>query len=596
MSGRSTWLRPVATGAVLAWLLAATMAAPNAQAPPTPPAGQTATVQVATVEPPPPPPEGVIAGRVLDAMSKLPLERARVRVSADCEKPSVDDKPCKRVLENDQVALTDAEGRYRFTQLPAGTTYLIRAGYTGYAPQAFGELPPSVGGRLIPLKQKEVLENVTIELAPHVVLAGTVQDEDGKPFAGALVEALRATYIDGRREFVAVAEAITDDRGEFRLSHMAPGQYYVGASDPAFANVGDATGALFWPTTYYPSAATPEEATRITLDPGVAKEAILIKLRLIRPARVGGKLKPSAEQELTAGAIELGPRLSDQNMSLSNHKVDIRPDGTFLFANVSPGRYVIRARGEAAGLPQSMFGSYTLDVVGVDRTNVEIGMSPGAILSGAVEWEGRSRRPLDKSGIVVRAPMTDGSLSGDAVTGNLQPDDTFRLRGVGHGNHYIRVEGLPEPWILKRVEIKGADVTDIPIEFRYGQEEPGMRLVFSDLTTQIRGIVQIGSRDVMHGYAVVAFSVNPSTWFPRSRHVALQRPNLRGQFVIRGLPPGEYFLIATRTMDDGDLGNKLALQQLSDAPGIQRIAIKDGESKLQDLRAVIKRPVPLPTP
>jgi hypothetical protein len=585
----------VATGAAVALLLAASMAAPSAQqAAPTPPAGQTGTVQVATVEPPPPPPEGVIAGRVLDAMTKLPIERARVLVSADCETPSTDDKPCKKVLENNQIVLTDTEGRYRFAQLPAGTTYVVTARYTGYAAQAFGELPPSAGGRLIPLQEKQVLENVNIELAPHVVLAGAVQDEDGKPFAGALVEALRATYIDGRRELLTVAEAITDDRGEFRLSHMAPGQYYVGASDPAFANVGDASGPLYWPTTYYPSASTPEEATRITLDPGVAKEAILIKLRIMRPSRVGGKLKPSGEQELTAGAIELGPRLADQNMSLSNHQADIRPDGTFLFANVSSGRYVIRARGEAPALPQAMFGSYTLDVAGVDRLNVEVNMSPGAILSGTVVWEGRARPPADRSSIVVRAPMTDGSLSGDAVTGNLQPDDTFRLRGVGQGIHYIRVEGLREPWVLKRVELKGADITDIETEFRSGQEETEMRLIFTDQTTQVGGIVQIGSRDVMHGYAVVAFSMNPTTWFPRSRFVALQRPNLRGQFVFRGLPPGEYFLMATREVDEGDLGSKVALQQLADTPGIQRFSIKDGERKMHDLRAVIRRPVPVP--
>ena len=563
---------------------------PAAPAPPSQPAG---TVQVTTPEAVAVPiPEGVIAGRVVDATTKAGVARARVRVAAGCETPSVDDTPCKKVLEHDRTIVADEQGRFRFTQLPAGATFVVRAGATGYAPQGFGELPPGQRPRLIPLKPAEVLEGLTIELAPEVVLAGIVQDEDGKPFSGAFVEAQRATYLDGRREMLTVAEAITDDRGQFRLSQMPPGQYYVSATDPSFSDVGDVSGQLFWPSTYYPSASTPEDATRITLDPGVVQEAIIIKLKLVRPSRVGGRLRPAGNEELTAGAIEMGPRVSDQYASLSNHRVDIKPDGAYMFANVSPGRYAIRARGEAPSLVQSMFGIYTIDVSGTDMVAVDIGMQPGAILSGFVEWEGRARRPADKSGVVIRSPMADGSLSGDAVTGNVQPDDSFKLRGVLFGEHYIRVDGLPEPWTLKRVEIQGRDVTDLAVEFRTGQIEPTVRVILTDASTEVGGTLSVSSRDVLHGYAVVIFSRNPTAWYPRSRHVWLGRPNLRGRFLVRGLPPGEYLMIAVRDVDEGDIGNATALQRLSENPSAKPLTIRQDERMLVDLRAIVKRPMP----
>jgi hypothetical protein len=587
--------------AVLAIALAATAAGARAQQAPARPAapGQPGgTAQVTTPEVAPPPVlEGILAGRVLDTVSKAPLSRARVVISAGCETPSTSAAPCKKVLEHNRVIVTDEMGRYRADKLPAGTTFVVTANKTGYAPQAFGELPPGLAPRLITLKAREVVENLNVELSPEVVLAGIVQDEDGKPFAGAFVEALRATYLDGRRELMTAAETTTDDRGQFRLSQMSPGQYYVSATDPAFADVGDAQGQLFWPATYYPNASTVDEALRITLDPNVVQEGIVIKLRLTRPIRVGGKLKPTGMEELTAGAIEMGPRISDSYASLSNHRVDIKPDGSYEFNNVSPGRYAIRARGEAPALPQSLFGSFTFEAAGADMPNIDINMSPGAILAGIVEWNGRSRVPgaAEKSNVVVRSPMRDGSMSGDAVTGNLQPDDTFRLRGIQQGLHYLRVEGLPHPWSLDRVEIDGADVTDIPVDFRYGQLKENIRILLTDANTIVTGVIAISPKDVLHGYAVVVFSVNPTLWHPRSRHVQLTRPsNPRGNYFISGLPAGEYYLVATRDIDEGDIGNAQVLQKLADEASARRISIKEGERIPVEARAVLKPRVPPP--
>jgi hypothetical protein len=190
--------------------------------------------------------------------------------------------------------------------------------------------------------------------------------------------------------------------------------------------------------------------------------------------------------------------------------------------------------------------------------------------------------------------MADGSLSGDAVTGNLQADDTFQLRGLLQGLHYFRLEGLPAPWSLERVELNGANVTDIPVHFQYGQVEPGLHLILSDTAADIIGTLRLGGRDVLQGYAIVAFSTNPTVWHPRGRHLALVRPlDASGRFLSRGLPQGEYFLLATRDVDEGDVGNVRVLQQLSDSPDLQRIGIREGERRRLDLRAVLRPRAPL---
>ena len=544
-------------------------------------------VQVPVAVPPPPQPTGVLAGRITNAVTKAPVARARVLLSADCETPTIPGGPaCKPVLPQNRVVVTGEDGRFRFTALPAAPNFVIRATATGYAPTGYGELPPALRPAFLALKPAEVLETANVELAPEVVLSGAVQDEDGRPLEGALVEALRATFVEGRRELVTVAEAVSDDRGQFRLTQMPPGQYYVSAFDPAFANVGDADGQLFYSPTYYPSATTPDEASRITLELGVSREAIVIKVRLIKPARVGGSLKPAMDLPLGSGAIELGPKRNDPYASLSSYRVDIRPDGSFLFANIPPGQYVIRARGETAGDNISMFGNFTIEMSGSDRPGINITMNQGAIVSGSVEWDRRNRGriPADRTTMIIRAPMPDGSLSGDSPTGNVQPNDTFVLKGVLQGSHYIRVENLPPGWSLKRVEFNGADVTDNTVEFVSGRRETTLKVILTDTSTVVFGSILPARGDVLHGYAVVAFSTNPLLWYPRSRQVVLQRPlDLKGHYRIDTLPAGEYYLAVMRDVDESDIFDARTLKRLAQVSGLKRIRLKDGEQILVDL-------------
>ena len=45
-------------------------------------------------------------------------------------------------------------------------------------------------------------------------------------------------------------------------------------------------------------------------------------------------------------------------------------------------------------------------------------------------------------------------------------------------------------------------------------------------------------------YVVVIFATDPAKWTDRSRFVALGRSSQDGSFMIRGLPPDEYFAVA----------------------------------------------------
>jgi hypothetical protein len=153
------------------------------------------------------------------------------------------------------------------------------------------------------------------------------------------------------------------------------------------------------------------------------------------------------------------------------------------------------------------------------------------------------------------------------------------------GQHFIRVDGLPEPWRLKQVLWRGSDVTDIPIDMDYGEIKDGFEVILTDLFTTISGSVVVESRDLAQGYAVIEFPVSSLNWTLGSRYVRLTYLDDKGTFSIRGLPPAEYFIAVTRDFDESDLGSSDVLDRLSRDAATLRI--NEGERRRITLSARI---------
>ena len=83
-------------------------------------------------------------------------------------------------------------------------------------------------------------------------------------------------------------------------------------------------------------------------------------------------------------------------------------------------------------------------------------------------------------------------------------------------------------------------------------------------------------------YTVVAFSSDASNWRPQSRYIQVGRPDANGQFRIRGLPPGEYLVVAVDDVESGEWFDPAFL-------GAQRrnavsVDLGDGDAKTLQLR------------
>jgi hypothetical protein len=533
-----------ALGVALAGALAACggTTPPPATSPAVPPQAISPAPAPATGTVPPAPgipPAATVSGRITSQRDNTPIARARVVLSATG-------------IAESRVAITGPDGAFRFDRLPSAT-YAIAVTCTGFAPAAYGErrLAPPLS---LAVSEGQAVTGVDIALEPAGVIAGQVLDEDERPFAGATVEALVSRTAEGRTGFVSVALTQSDDRGNFRLIGIPAGQYYVSAFDPAFANAGDETGALRYTPTYYPGVPFAEEATRVTVAAGVEPEQrIVFRLQIVRPARVAGVLRTQDGRQLTSGAVVMAQVRGEGLSTVPTQDVVILPDGSFAFGNVPPGQYQIRARGDVEADGVTRFATFRIRVEGRDVDNIDLVLIPGARIHGRIVVEGTPRaKPPAWAGVRVRAPFFDGRSFGDTLDGQVQPDASYGIHGVMAGRHALDIEGLPYPWVVKAVTWQGRDITDTGIEANNLEEYTDIRIVITDVATELTGAVR-DSRGAPVPDAIVLIIPSASEFWTRmSRRFAVVRSDAGGRYRVRGLPAGEYRAVASLEIDEGD--------------------------------------------
>lgn len=158
---------------------------------------------------------GMIIGQVVTGDSGTPVRRARVNLSG-------------AELRGQRSTVTDDEGRFVFTQLPAGR-YTMTASKAGFVAIAYGAKSAGRAGTPIQLTDGQKLESKPISMPKGGVVTGVVMDEYGEPSPGTSVRALRMVMRTGEKRLESAGTSTTDDRGQYRIYGLQPGQYIVTA-------------------------------------------------------------------------------------------------------------------------------------------------------------------------------------------------------------------------------------------------------------------------------------------------------------------------------------------------------------------------------
>ena len=275
-------------------------------------------------------------------------------------------------------------------------------------------------------------------------------------------------------------------------------------------------------------------------------------VQLVRTSRVKGLVSNSNGSPSSSGNVQLMPEAAAGRGQMGmRYGSRIRWDGAFDIANVPPGRYLLRARGNDTDPPE--YAEQPLTVAGGDLPGVTVMLMPGATIKGAVTFEASpNAASADPSDVRITAPSFTESSVGPNPNARPGKDGRFTLEGVPVGSHLVRANNVPRGWMLKAVVVGGQDVTDQPVDLRSGQTLDGVTVVFTDKLGQISGTVTDDSGHPVTEFTVLAFPTDASLWRPQARQIMTSRPDQNGKYQLKGLPAGDYYVATVDPSESGE--------------------------------------------
>ncbi|MCR4376007.1 MAG: carboxypeptidase-like regulatory domain-containing protein, partial [Acidobacteria bacterium] len=333
----------------------------------------------------------MILGQIVTGDAGTPVRRARVSLVGQGT--------------GARSSMTDDEGRYVFTLLPAGR-YTLNATKAGFVAIAYGAKAPGRAGTPIQLTDGQKLEAKPVTLPKGGVVTGVVLDEHGEPAPGTPVRAMRQVMRTGEKRLESAGTDTTDDRGQYRIYGLQPGQYVVYAQ-PRNQGVGglqasvaeqieaavqqmqqamaaqggrgggrgggqlgdllgqlgggrgqqaleqlqqqlnpDAQQSVGYAPVFFPGTTSPSGATAVEITTGQERYGVDFQLQLTQTSTVTGSVQ--GPEGTTPGGTQITLVPKDSLPGLPGNTMTARAgqDGHFVFRNVIPGQYMVTARAQ----------------------------------------------------------------------------------------------------------------------------------------------------------------------------------------------------------------------------------------------------------
>ncbi len=528
-------------------------------------------VSFAVAQVPPPPPASSSSGQparlegTIFSLNGDTVRKATVRLQGGATQPG---QPPASYVET-----TDNGGKFVFDDVAPGR-YTLSADKPGFVTTRYGARSNTSPGTPLVLTAGMEMKDVAIKMTPQGVIAGKVLDQDGDPVMGVQMQAMRSVYSGARKQLQPSAAASTNDLGEYRISSLAPGRYYIIASDRRQLFVGQQErpgragevqeGNI---STYYPNGADASNAVPIDVAAGGEMRGIDIRLLQGKVYTVRGKA--ASTSSLPSPAM-VSFRRKDDNTGLppalnGGSNTQLRPDGTFEFRNILPGAYVLQFTPVNINgtTPANLTGRVEVTVNDANIDGVVLSLGPGPEIAGTVKLEDGDITALlspaqTSSGVAVagnavlalpgRLGIILNSPEGNGSSAQVKEDGTFRFNTVGTAKYSLSVVSLPQGAYLKSARFGGQDATHSPIDTTSGTGGT-LELVFSSKAADVAGSVQNDKGDALAGVIVTLWPKTPDASPTGGARQANTDQN--GKFQFKGLAPGDYYVAAWEELEPG---------------------------------------------
>lgn len=438
-----------------------------------------------------------------------------------------------------QSVRTNENGVFQFPPMAAGA-YLVTVSRLAFAAVQYGQRSWKASG--VPVMLQEDHEtNLHIALPRYGAIVGRVVDENDVGLPEHEVFAYRNT-----RPPVAVAKAITDDRGVYRIGGLEPGAYVVRTAAKQYDDGG------YLPTFFHDvpvvESARPVEAV---LDLDVPD--IVIRPMPGRLYTVGGAIY-AAGSGRTPITVKL---VSD----MGSDAVSTDANGRYRFQPVAPGRYELFAEAPG-GRYQETTAAFRAIEIERDQTDTNLTMRPEP--SVQFVFEDTKGAAVDSASIQVLARQKQ--LSGQGETQFLRLVNNRRKFSPGRWefalapNYAFYLAGFVGPG--------GGTRSAGWNETLLNEGDATVKFVLSLSPGAVHGVVTNAAHEKVAGAPVF---LEPYDAERRRRIGDLRstRTDVHGEFQFAGLAPGSYRVASTFEFRTPDAGNL-------DAAGAATVQVAEG--------------------
>jgi beta-lactamase regulating signal transducer with metallopeptidase domain len=492
-------------------------------------------------------------------------------------------------------AMADANGRFTIRDIAPGQ-YTLEAGRPGFF--------DSPGNQTVANVEAGKTANAGVPLRPGATVTGRVKGASGKVVPNATVTAYLITYINGKIVPEAQASQTTDDRGEYRLFWLPPGDYVVLADPPRYpvspvpqmqvpaTGLGRGTApaqvTLATPTfgrTFYPQALTTTDTQILSLKAGDQLSGMDITVQKGTTYRISGQIHAVPLPAGRGGRGNANPNGPQQGLTVylgleyrDSSVVDMRSTnlggtvpsagqavlapsedgfrGSFEVRDVLPGEYYIVPRTMGSGINR-----IAVDVRDRDVTGLSLEVFRGIGVDGTLTVDGRP--PGNVTARVALSPVGNASPTYQGVTARAvipkAEDGTFTIANIPPTRYMLEMgAGLPPN--LYVADVRAGAISVFDSGFEVGMEPPPpLQVMLRSGAAVVQGVVNNGTGKPVPNATVVL--VPPETRRENREVYKFGKSDASGKFVVRGIAPGVYKIFAFQTIAGGEFYNSRFLSK-----------------------------------
>ena len=427
------------------------------------------------------------------------------------------------------------------------------------------------------------VKDIVVRLMPLGVITGRVVDEANDPIHGAEVRLLAVEYYRGRESMHLVGAATSDDRGEYRIFDVRPGSYFLLVEHNLNKEWRKATGTLppkgSWldvihPLIFYPASTDVLQAQKMTVNAGdmlnadfalFPVQAVSIQGRVVN----GMTNRPISHPSVTA--------YWGESASMMARIAEISDDGReFEVRGLGPGTYTLQTKFTDDN--ESFSDERVVEIGSQGMKNLVIAGLPDFEITGHVRMENARYGAFTPSVEFASVGPKIGSIF---RVGTNRPD--YRFAGKLHpGDHYkVNVPNLPQDFYLKSVRVAGREVPNTEVSI--GGRNSEIDLLLSPAGGHIEGTTLNDKHEPVSSSYV--FLVPDFSDKINADLIRPTRSDLKGKFVIRGVPPGNYKLFAFEDVELNEMLNQPELLKNYDQSS-QSVKVEEAGKYTVELKPV----------